>query len=369
MPRCLPKWTVRVATGKLYSTVNLLSSPLSTSHLEETSVTECHLASPQLARSRNRGAYRHLHRCIMLVIGNGTTMTETIANYDAKLKALFYRCRERNIKLNKDKIKFNKTEMPYIGHLFTSDVVRADPAKVEGVSSMLKPTDVQGVRRIMNMVNYLAKFLPKLSEVAEPLRQLTQKNVPFNWTDEHDRALAATKELVTEPPLLSYYDPTKALVLQCDASEKGLGAALLQDGRRLAYASRTLTSTEKNYAQIEKQLLAVVFGMQRFHQYTYGRPVIVDSDHWPLETIFKKPLAKEPRFLQKMLMSLQQYGPQLCYMKGSDIYLADTLSRHFIGVASPLQHQSKLAKELEIVEQITEINQMVASRGQNPDYS
>ena len=85
--------------------------------------------------------------------------------------------------------------------------------------------------------------------------------------------------MVTAPPLLKYYEPEKDLVIQCDASEGGLGAALLQDGRPLAYASRALTAADRNYAQIEKELLAIVFSTERFHQYTYGRSVIVESDH------------------------------------------------------------------------------------------
>ena len=107
-------------------------------------------------------------------------------------------------------------------------------------------------------------------------------------------------------------------------SEKGLGASFLQDGKPLAYASRALTNTETNYAQIEKELLAIVFGVERFHQYTYGRNVVVDSDHKPLETIFGKPLASAPRRLQKMLMRLQRYDIVIQYKKGSEMYLADT---------------------------------------------
>ena len=168
--------------------------------------------------------------------------------------------------------------MPYIGHLLTSEGVRADPSKVEAILQMTKPEDVQGVRRILGMTNYLAKFLPKLSDVSESLRQLTRKEREFHWSGVHDRAFDNIKALVSTSPLLKYYEPDKPLRLQCDTSEKGLGASLMQDGRPIAYASRALTSTETNYAQIEKELLAIVFGAERFHQYTYGRKVIVDSD-------------------------------------------------------------------------------------------
>ena len=117
--------------------------------------------------------------------------------------------------------------MPYIGHLLTSEGVRADPSKVEAILQMTKPEDVQGVRRILGMTNYLAKFLPKLSDVSEPLRQLTRKEREFHWSGVHDRAFDNIKALVSTPPLLKYYEPDKTLRLQCDASEKGLGASLM----------------------------------------------------------------------------------------------------------------------------------------------
>jgi hypothetical protein len=137
--------------------------------------------------------------------------------------------------------------------------------------------------------------------------------------------------------------------------------AELRDNRQIrpiAYASRALTSTESNYAQIEKELLAIVFGVERFHQYTYGRKVIVDSDHKPLETIFGKPLAAAPRRLQKMFMRLQLYDIDIQYKKGSEMYLADTLSRHFIK-GQPTK--STFEDEFDQVPLTAEINRIIAT--------
>ena len=113
----------------------------------------------------------------------------------------------------------------------------ADPSKVDTIINLTKPTDVQGIRRILGMTNYLAKFLPKLSDVSAPLRELTRKEHDFYWLDIHDQAFDNIKELVSSPPLLKYYEPRKPLVLQCDASEKCLAASLLQEGKLIAYAS------------------------------------------------------------------------------------------------------------------------------------
>ena len=100
---------------------------------------------------------------------------------------------------------------------------------------------------------------------------MTRKDVPWQWQHEHEAAFEKVKELVTEAPLLKYYSPGKELTVQCDASEKGLGAALMQNGQPIAFASRALTDPETHYAQIEKGMLAVVFALQKFDQYVYSR--------------------------------------------------------------------------------------------------
>jgi transposase InsO family protein len=117
------------------------------------------------------------------------------------------------------------------------------------------------------------------------------------------------------------------VTLSVDASSNGLGAVLLQEGKPVAYASRALTSVQQQYAQIEKELLAIVYGCKKFHQYVYGREVEVETDHKPLQSIFKKPLHQAPSRLQKMLLQLQSYDLTVTYKSGKEMYLADTLSR------------------------------------------
>lgn len=112
----------------------------------------------------------------ILVPGTGETMQEAIVDHDRKIKKLLERCRKRSIKLNERKVPFKQTEVPYIGHLLTSKGVKGDLSKIDAVLDMERPTDVSGVQRIMGTVNYLAKFLPRLSEVSEPLRLLTRRN-------------------------------------------------------------------------------------------------------------------------------------------------------------------------------------------------
>ena len=135
------------------------------------------------------------------------------------------------------------------------------------------------------------------------------------------------KEMVTSEAVLSYSNPNTELTLQCDASESGLGAAIMQQNQPIAYAIRALSGTETRYGQIAKELLAVIFGLEKFHQYTYGRTVRVISDHKPLESIMYKPLHAAPKRFQRMLLRLQKYDIKLQYRPGKEMYLADTFSR------------------------------------------
>ena len=148
------------------------------------------------------------------------------------------------MKLNKKKLKLLCKEIPYMGHLITADGLKPDPGKIDAVRSMPKPKDVKAVRQFRGFVNYLAKFLPRLSEVLEPIQQLARKEVPWQWQHEHDAAFEKVKDLVTQAPMLKYYSPTEELTVQCDASDKGLGAALMQNGQPIAFASRALTEPE-----------------------------------------------------------------------------------------------------------------------------
>lgn len=272
----------------------------------------------------------------ILIYGEGESEEEAIRDHDQKLSRFLYRCREQGIKLNKDKFKLRLKEMPYIGHVLTTKGLKPDPHKVQAIIDFETPKDVAGVHRFLGLVNYLAKFMNNLSVMCDPIGSLIHKNVVWRWTHEHEEAFSKIKEAISQAPVLKYFDSKLETTLQCDASSTGLGATLLQQGQPIAYASRALTPAEQQYAQIEKELLAVVFGMERFNQYTYGRKVLVESDHKPLEIIHKKPLISAPKRLQRMFLRLQKYEIEIMYKPGKEMYVADALSR---------AHPKKLSKE------------------------
>lgn len=264
----------------------------------------------------------------LLVYGSGDSYEEAVVNHDQHLISLLDRCRERNLKLNKSKLRFKQKSVKYNGHILTTEGMLPDPAKVEAITEMPRPRDKAEVRRLLGMVNYLGKFLQQLSDVSEPLRNLTKEGVKFIWSQVHEDTFNKLKRMISQPPVLQYYDLDEEITLETDASDYGLGAVLLQKGRPVAFASRTLTQSEKRYSQIEKECLSIVFGCTRFDHYLHGRKKIKAlTDHKPLETILAKSINSAPKRLQRMMLRLQKYRLDVAYQKGSRMYISDHLSR------------------------------------------
>ncbi|KAK4328345.1 hypothetical protein Pmani_001242 [Petrolisthes manimaculis] len=294
----------------------------------------------------------------VLVVGYGDNPEEISNSHDRNCRALLERCRIKNIRLNHTKVRFKMSEVIYMGHRLTPQGMSPDPSKVTAITHMPPPQNVTQLRGFLSTVAYLARYLPHLSEVAEPLRALQKKNVEFQWPPALQKTFEEIKKLVTTAPVLQYYDPRLPVTLQCDASNYGLGAAILQEGKPVAYASRSLTSAEKNYAQIEKEMLAIVFATHRFDQLIYGLPVIqVQTDHKPLESILRRPINDAPnKRLQSMMLKLQRYNLDTHYVSGKHVKIADTLSRQLPSHAEKQQsvftvnlEQHRLALDLAVM--------------------
>ena len=159
------------------------------------------------------------------------------------------------------------------------------------------------------------------------MRQLAKQGAEWQWGDSKREAFLSAKAMVKTEAVFRYYRPEVGLTIHCDASDKGRGAALLQYGQPRAYGSRALTETEGRCANSEKEMLAVVLPVEKYHQYTFGRHTAVYSDHKPLERIMTKPQKDVPKRLQNMRMRLQQCDVTVVYKPGEDQYLADTLNR------------------------------------------
>ncbi|CAB4041101.1 Hypothetical predicted protein [Paramuricea clavata] len=196
--------------------------------------------------------------------------------------------------------------------IFGSDGLKPNPDRVQAIIDMPVPQDRKSLQRFLGMVNYLNKFISNLADISRPLRELMEYSVAWHWMEKQQEAYDILILLIVQAPVLKYFDLDSDISISVDAFSKGLGACLLQGNQPVAYASRALNRAERNYAQIEKEMLAIVFGATRFHQYIYGNTV---TDHKP------------PESLQRMMLKVQQYDLKVKYIPGETLYIADTLSR------------------------------------------
>ena len=257
----------------------------------------------------------------------------TREEHDARLKRALATVRRSGLKLNEKKCVFGVTELTYLGEKLTHQGVKPDPDKVAGICNMPVPTTKEEVQRALGMVNYMAKFVPNLTVKTTALRQLLLEKNDWQWEAEQAKEWQSIKDFFTTEPLLKFYDPARRSKISSDASKDGLGAVLLQehDGNWLpvAFISRAMTSAEKNYAQIEKELLGLVFACEKFHEYVYGATVIGETDHKPLVSLHKKNLCDLTPRLQRMMLRLRRYDLKLEFKPGKYLIVADTLSRAF----------------------------------------
>ena len=192
----------------------------------------------------------------------------------------------------------------FFGCLYDADGVHPDPDKVNVVHALPMPTNVTKLQEFLGMVTYLSSFIPGLSTLTTPLCELLKKDTDFTWNPTYDAAFQTVKDAVISDTNLQYFDPSLPVTIQVNASQVGLGAALLQNHKPIAFASKALTEVKCCYANIEREMLAVVFRAEGFRTYIYDRSFTIESDHRPLESISQKNLADTPAQQQHMLLCL-----------------------------------------------------------------
>ena len=227
------------------------------------------------------------------------------------LIASLERAKKNALTMNLDKCKFNVDELICLGCKISARGIEPGDTKIKVI---MKPTDKKGIQKRFVCGK---GFLPKLTEVTSLLRELLQKDIHWHWEEHHKKSFENVQTMLSSDPCLAYFDVSKPVTVQVDASNSSWGAALLQEGKSVIYASISLTSAEKNYAVIDKELLAVLFGCERFHQYVYGNKTFTESNHKPLGIITKKPLARATERLQRILLYLQKRDFKLSYKSGA----------------------------------------------------
>ena len=247
--------------------------------------------------------------------------------HDKNLKSLFEKAREFGLVFNSKKCKIRQKEISFFGMVWNESGIHPDPEKCDQIHNKPEPKNTTELQSFLGMIQYLSSFIPNLSKHTDALRGLLQKDTEWQWNKSHKKAFKTLKDMVHKKLTINFYNPNKETTIEVDSSGYGCGAALIQEGRPVAFASKALSETEKRYANIEREMLAIVFACERFHTYIYGRHVKIETDHKPLEAIKKKNLAKAPPRLQRMLLRIQPYECEIKYKPGKEMVFADYLSR------------------------------------------
>ncbi|XP_039755530.1 uncharacterized protein K02A2.6-like [Pararge aegeria] len=263
------------------------------------------------------------------ILITGKTEHEHVRN----LHSVFERLAKEGLTVRQEKCNFFEKEVSYLGFIISEHGVRTDDRKTEAVVKAPKPENITELKSFLGMVNFYAKFIKNISILLAPLYALLRKGVEWQWTEAQDRAFQEVKAALTSCPVLVHYDERLPLIVSCDASARGVGAVLSQRGeggeRPVSYASRTLNSAECNYSQIQREALAIIFAVKKFHTYLYGRRFVLRTDHQPLIAIFgsKKdiPHMASGRLIRwAILLSGYQYDIEYVQSKANS---ADALSR------------------------------------------
>ncbi|XP_018406502.1 PREDICTED: uncharacterized protein K02A2.6-like [Cyphomyrmex costatus] len=259
----------------------------------------------------------------------------TREEHDRNLTCVLKRLQDCGLTLSKDKCAFAQSNIKFLGFELNAQGIQASSKKVDAIVNMKKPDNLTELKSFLGMINYYSKFIKDYSDLLSPLYKLLRKDKKWCWAKEQELAFKKAKERLASREILIHYSSDYPLKITCDASPVGLGAVvshILPDGsdRPIAYASRVLSVAQRNYSQLDREALALVFGVKAFHQYVYGRNFILETDHKPLTYIFgpKKGIPQmAANRVQRWAVILASYDFIIKYIKGQDNGPADGLSR------------------------------------------
>ena len=256
-------------------------------------------------------------------------VTSTFDKHLEILEIVFSRIRSAGLTLGRDKCQFCREELRYLGYVVNKHGLHVDPEKVKAILDIPLPKCVSDVRRLVGMASWYRQFIPNFSSVLAPLTKLLCKNTRFLWDSDCDNAWSQIKNHLISAPILSCPDFTKEFILQTDASNFGLGAVLSQQhesGEKvICYLSRSLTRQERNFSTTEKELLALLWAIEKLRPYLEGTEFTAITDHYSL--LWLNQLENPSGRLARWSVRLQQYKFKILHRKGKEHVVPDALSR------------------------------------------
>ena len=282
--------------------------------------------------------------CIDNYVDDCIIFSEDLETHIQDLGMVLGKLQAAGFTLRGSKCFFGKSEISHLGFEYSAKGVKPTKEKTQTIQEWPIPQSVKDVRSFLGLANFYRRFVPKFADTAAPLTDLTGNKATFVWQDIHQQAFEKLKQALVSPPLIAYPTPQDKFILTTDASDIGLGAILsTKQGTVIEYASRTLTPTEKNYATIEKECLAIVWAVRKFRHYLIGAHFVIHTDHKPLEWLESSKTSKaRSQRLERWSLELRAFDFDIVHLPGSTNLNADALSRRpiaVVGVTTPISEE------------------------------
>ncbi|KAL0561448.1 hypothetical protein IC582_001876 [Cucumis melo] len=296
----------------------------------------------------NRVFREFLDTFVIVFIDDILIYSKTEAEHEEHLRMVLQTLRDNKLYAKFSKCEFWLKQVSFLGHVVSKAGVSVDPAKIEAVTGWTRPSTVSEVRSFLGLAGYYRRFVENFSRIATPLTQLTRKGAPFVWSKACEDSFQTLKQKLVTAPVLTVPDGSGSFVIYSDASKKGLGCVLMQQGKVIAYASRQLKSHEQNYPTHDLELAAVVFALKIWRHYLYGEKIQIFTDHKSLKYFFTQ---KELNMRQRRWLELvKDYDCEILYHPGKTNVVADALSRKVSHSAALITRQAPLHRDLERAE-------------------
>ncbi|KAL0537104.1 hypothetical protein IC582_026074 [Cucumis melo] len=296
----------------------------------------------------NRVFREFLDTFVIVFIDDILIYSKTEAEHEEHLRIVLQTLRDNKLYAKFSKCEFWLKQVSFLGHVVSKAGVSVDPAKIEAVTDWTRPSTVSEVRSFLGLAGYYRRFVENFSRIATPLTQLTRKGAPFVWSKACEDSFQNLKQKLVTAPVLTVPDGSGSFVIYSDASKKGLGCVLMQQGKMVAYASRQLKSHEQNYPTHDLELAAVVFALKIWRHYLYGEKIQIFTDHKSLKYFFTQ---KELNMRQRRWLELvKDYDCEILYHPGKANVVADALNRKVSHSAALITRQAPLHRDLERAE-------------------